>query len=100
MMTNSETLMDRMTDTLQQFIERKVSAPAFVSSFQSLWVQWRDSEERSSINDRQVLDAYDRAFTAADSYKPDTAKFRLNSDIDEVALRSDISEILRQLSGS
>jgi len=86
-----------MIDLLHKFDLSEIGPDDFVINFQKAWRQWRDSPDRASLNDRRLPEIIDRAFTAADCFKPAGEKFRLASDLDERGLKSAIRKIVVDL---
>jgi hypothetical protein len=81
-----------MTQILRDFSASKIDAQSFVSLYSSAWRIWRDSDQRDNVG-KALANAFDRAFTAADCYKPPGDTPRTPWDIDEEKLRFEIEKI-------
>jgi Bacterial self-protective colicin-like immunity len=86
-----------MIGLLDRFDLGEIGTDDFVINFQKAWRQWRDSPDRASLNDRRLPEILDRAFTAADAFKPSSEKFRLASDLDERGLKLAIRKVMVDL---
>ena len=55
---------------------------------------------RKLFNDKEIIGAFNRAFTVADCYKEPTITFRMPCDIDDAQLIDEISKILAEVGNS
>ena len=78
---------------MDRFVSRKITATAFADLYQASWREWRD-DGRSKAN---TPAPFDKAFTAADCYRPPAQQSRNRWSIDDIQLRQEISEALSEL---
>lgn len=83
---------------LRHFLSRDMAASTFVENYQQAWRKWRDAPKLHILN-RASANAFERAFTAADCYKPDSGNRsgRSEWDIGESELTAEISKILKDI---
>ena len=85
---------DSLILIMRRFAGGQIDAPLFVESYMAEWRRRRDSGGGSGI--------FDRAFTAADCFSPEprTAGPFAGIDISADRLRSEITQLIRELPGS
>jgi hypothetical protein len=87
----------QIVSLLVSYEAEKINEERFVAEFHRLWKIWRDERHDDCPKYDHIANLFDRAFTASDSFKPDSVKFRLKSDIDEIELRSEIRKIVKEI---
>ncbi len=91
----TESTRTELLSIMHRFVEKEIDVATFVSTYQFAWKKWRDTNELYKP-DKLHSSAYNRAFTAADCYQPET-DYKTDWAIGENQLRSEISEIITEV---